>query len=257
MNSPYRVRPSIVAAAILAVLLLASTSVWATGSHTPPPDPTPPHSTSNSSATGVGVGVGIAASKSNSSANSAAVAKGGNASATGGKAASYAQGGKGGQGGAGGKGGASNASQGQQQSASSDQAQGQQQQANNAGVQQGVEFSQNYEAARIPVSTAIAGFGQSTSECLKGGGAGAQSAGFGISFGGSKRDRDCARFVLAQSLYARGQRSAADRIFCQITEVKLALGGDCIALINEQTVYISREEEIELRKSRVGFPANK
>lgn len=247
---------------ILATLLLAAPA-FATGNHhtPPPPKPTPApqsQSASESSAVGVGVGVGIAGAKSNSSSK----ATGGNASAKGGSATSISKGGAGGQGG---KGGSANAAQGQQQVASSDQSQGQnqnaisdqsqEQSANNEGVQQGVEFNQTYKQVK-QVQTAVAGNALgTTADCRVGGGAGAQGASFGLSFGGARKDHDCARLVLANNLYARGQKVAGDRVFCQITEIKQALGDDCIALINEQQV--SYDVEVERRKERVGFPANK
>lgn len=242
---------------ILAILIscLIAVPALAGGKHHSPPPPKPvpapqSQSASESSAVGVGVGIGIAGAK-----------------ATGGNASSKAEGGDAaaiGIGGSGGKGGAANAVQGQQQTASSDQSQGQnqnaisdqsqEQSANNEGVSQGVEFNQTYKQVK-QVQTAIAGNALgSTAECLKGGGVGAQGAAFGLSLGGSRKDHDCARFILANNLYARGQKVAGDRVFCQITEIKEALGADCIALVNEQQV--SYDVEIERRKERVGFPAN-
>lgn len=122
---------------------------------------------------------------------------------------SYAQGGAGGAGG------------------SSDQHQHQEQSADNAGNQQ----ISNYDAARIPVNTAIAGIGMTTAGCRFAEGLGVQTNPAGASVGFSFKDKDCARFQLAQYMYSRGQVQAADIVMCKITLVYDALGTDCLLIV--------------------------
>lgn len=140
-------------------------------------------------------------------------AQGGSASALGGAGGnSVASGGQGGQGG--------NASAtGSQQSQTAD----------NAGNSQ----SSVYTSPRQPVMTAVAGFGETTAKCRYTNGAGVQTWPVGASFGISFKDKDCELIALSTLAYSRGQSMAGDRLLCAVTSVKKALGGDCLALVNE------------------------
>lgn len=116
--------------------------------------------------------------------------------------------------------------------------------ASNSG---GNSYSTSYDAARIPVTTAAAGIGQTTAGCRFAEGLGVQTMPAGTSVGFSFKDHDCARFQLAQFFYTRGQDIAGDKIMCQIREVSDALGADCPALVHEiqvtQAVYPVGERE--------------
>jgi hypothetical protein len=127
------------------------------------------------------------------------------------------------------------------QSQGQEQGQGQSQQstsgANNEGNAQNVNIS---NARNAPA--AFSGGANTTAECYTSIGGGASASIGGISFGFGKKAKDCAKLVLANDLYARGQKTAGDRIFCTITEVKETLGDDCLALINEVSVEHGRKE---------------
>lgn len=96
------------------------------------------------------------------------------------------------------------------------------------------------EAPRIPVSTAIAGGTNTTASCHYSVGAGGQGTALGLSLGFGRKDKDCERFELAQFLYARGQDVAGDRLMCQISRLKEALGSDCLAMVHQIQVVDSR-----------------
>lgn len=98
----------------------------------------------------------------------------------------------------------------------------------------GNTISSEYDAARIPVNTALAGVGKTTAGCRFAEGLGVQTLPAGTSIGLSFKDHDCVRFQLAQFFYSRGQDIAGDKVTCQITEVRKALGSDC-----EQTLAIT------------------
>jgi hypothetical protein len=74
----------------------------------------------------------------------------------------------------------------------------------------------------------------------------------GTSLGFSFKDHDCARFQLAQFLYSRGQDIAGDKVMCQISELKEALGSDCLAEIHEivATTAVYPDGERERRQAR-------
>jgi hypothetical protein len=55
----------------------------------------------------------------------------------------------------------------------------------------------------------------------------------GLSFGHSTRDHDCAREHIAADLYAHGNVLAAEMVYCAISEVKAALGADCLKILRE------------------------
>ena len=103
--------------------------------------------------------------------------------------------------------------------------------ATNAGNSQSTSTS--YTAQKNPVNTAIAGVGETTAACRYHNGGGLQLLGVGISVGHSSKDADCERLALATFLYAHGKDLAGDRVMCNITAVKEALGEDCLALVNE------------------------
>jgi hypothetical protein len=180
---------------LLALTLALSTSAWATKTPTPSPDPSP-DAVANSEA----VGVGIAAAGALSTAESSAAAN-----------------------------------QGQEQSASalSDQSQSQSlsteaDQANS----QSTSINHTYNQVRQTPS-AFAGGTNTTAQCHYSVGFGGSAPVAGLSLGFGRKDKDCERLVLAQYLRGIGQLSASQRVLCQITELKRALGEDCIALVNE------------------------
>jgi hypothetical protein len=75
-----------------------------------------------------------------------------------------------------------------------------------------------------------------TSPCFHSVGVGLSSPIGGISFTKGRKSADCFRLELAQSLYARNNNLAGDRVMCSITELKQALGADCIAYLNQKPV---------------------
>ena len=91
----------------------------------------------------------------------------------------------------------------------------------------------NYTVGKSPVSTALAGVGETTADCRYHDGAGIQLLGVGLSGGKSRKDADCSRLKLAQYLYSRGDSMAGDRVMCNISLIKEALGDDCLALVNQ------------------------
>jgi hypothetical protein len=103
-----------------------------------------------------------------------------------------------------------------------------------------------YEAARIPVATALATAGQTTASCHYGNGGAGQGTAFGLSLTFSRKDKDCERFLLAQFLYDRGQDFAGDRLMCRIGSVAEALGEDCLALVHE--IRVSRPDPRVLKR---------
>jgi hypothetical protein len=103
--------------------------------------------------------------------------------------------------------------------------------ATNAGNTQST--STTYQAQKNPVSTAIAGVGETTAGCRYHNGGGLQLLGVGISVGHSSKDKDCERIALAEYMYAHGKDIAGDQIMCKVTTVAEALGEDCLALVHE------------------------
>lgn len=93
-----------------------------------------------------------------------------------------------------------------------------------------------------------------TAECYSTVGFGVSSPVGGISFGTGRKAKDCSRLALAERFYARGQNAAGDRLMCTITEVREALGEDCIALVNtvklEQPRYVTHEELAERERRK-------
>lgn len=96
----------------------------------------------------------------------------------------------------------------------------------------------NYEAARIPVATAIAGGTNTTADCRYSVGAGGQAAIAGVSFGWGRKDRDCERIQLADLMYARNNPDAGDVIMCRIKELREAFGADCLAWLRRSRVIV-------------------
>jgi hypothetical protein len=109
-----------------------------------------------------------------------------------------------------------------------------------------------YAAPRIPVGTAVASIGITTAGCRFAEGLGVQTMPAGTSLGFSFKDHDCARFQLAQFLYSRGQDIAGDKVLCQITELKDALGADCLADVHQivATAAVYPAGERERREAR-------
>jgi hypothetical protein len=111
----------------------------------------------------------------------------------------------------------------------------------------GNSYSSYAAASRIPAATALAGIGITTAGCRFAEGLGVQTMPAGTSVGFSFKDHDCARFQLAQFLYSRGQDIAGDKVLCQISELKDALGADCLAdvhqIVTTAAVYPAGERE--------------
>lgn len=107
--------------------------------------------------------------------------------------------------------------------------------AGGSSAAQGGANSDSYTsiAPRAPVSTALAGFQQTTAGCRFAEGLGLQLTSAGTSVGFTFKDHDCVRFELAQFFYSRGQDIAGDRIICAVHEVRQTLGDDCEALVHE------------------------
>jgi hypothetical protein len=106
--------------------------------------------------------------------------------------------------------------------------------ATNAGNSQSTSYASTLNVPRQAVDGYSTGT-NSTASCVRDQHAGIGAVIGGLSFGRGKRDSDCARQALATQLWARGEVNAGNLIYCQITEVKAALGADCIALVNERT----------------------
>jgi hypothetical protein len=73
-----------------------------------------------------------------------------------------------------------------------------------------------------------------TAACRYDGHAGLGTILGGVSFGRGFKDADCKREGYALSLWSQGRDAAAARVYCQITEVKAALGADCVELVSAQ-----------------------
>ena len=104
--------------------------------------------------------------------------------------------------------------------------------------EQSLELSQTYKQVRQTPS-AFSGGTNTTAQCHYSVGAGASAPVAGLSFGFGRKDRDCERLVLAQYLRDIGQQAASERVLCQITELKRALGADFLALVHEVPVVRS------------------
>jgi hypothetical protein len=101
----------------------------------------------------------------------------------------------------------------------------------NVGDSQSTSYSSSYSAPRQAVDGYSSGT-NTTAACALDQHAGIGAVIGGISFGRSRRDHDCARLVLANEMWARGNDHAAEAIFCSIGEVKSALGEDCMAYVH-------------------------
>lgn len=110
----------------------------------------------------------------------------------------------------------------------------------------------NYAAARIPVSSALAGFQQTTAGCRFAEGLGVQLTSAGTSVGFTFKDHDCVRFELAQFFYSRGQDIAGDRVICAVHEVRQVLGEDCEALVHE-IVAVKPADAVTHAEMRAGL----
>lgn len=100
-----------------------------------------------------------------------------------------------------------------------------------------------------------------TAECYTSTGVGFSTPVGGVSFGTGRKAKDCSRLALANVFYARGQTAAGDRMLCSITEVRAALGEDCLALVRETqridtSQFVTREELIE-RERRMDIVTRK
>lgn len=94
---------------------------------------------------------------------------------------------------------------------------------NNTGTSN-VSISQNYEAKRIPVSTAYApALTSGIDTCLGSFSAGAQHTVFGISFGKTTVDENCVMLKQARMLHEMGLRVAAWQRMCQSPDTRAAL----------------------------------
>ena len=194
----------------------------------PPVTPTPTNTSSSTSGATSGSTSTSGATATGGNSTSGASATGGNAAGgAGGNSSSNATGGQGGQGGsststntntvtggsANGNGSNNKTSQGQTQSNSSTNAnQSSASNQSNGNGSNSNDTTNNVEAPKIPVNTAVAPTGLPTVTCFKPTTMGAQSAAFGIAFGGGKIDDNCARLEVARSFDVAGERLAACKV---------------------------------------------
>jgi hypothetical protein len=106
---------------------------------------------------------------------------------------------------------------------------------------------------------AFAALANTTAECYSSVGVGLSSPVGGISFGTGRKAKDCSRLKLAELMYAKGAREAGDRMLCSVSEVRAALGADCLTLIAvvapaaplvDTSQFVTREELAE-RERRI------
>ena len=107
-----------------------------------------------------------------------------------------------------------------QNAANATQAQGQETTSTMTGGNTSV--NENVAAPKIPVSTAYAPTAIPTAPCVKGYGAGAQTAPFGISFGGDKVDKNCQALETARYFAEYGSRLAACKVLISTDAAKKA-----------------------------------
>lgn len=100
---------------------------------------------------------------------------------------------------------------------------------------QSLELNQEYRQVR-QTPPALAGGTNTTAACRYSVGLGGSAPVAGLSFGLGRKDKDCERLVLAQYLREIGQTAAAERVLCRITELRKALGEDCLALVHQVPV---------------------
>lgn len=116
-----------------------------------------------------------------------------------------------------------------------------------------------YKQVRQPVNTAVAVAGVNTLQCVKTGAAGVQFIGIGASMSLPKKDKDCALENAADRAYARGNKSAGDKLTC-MTSYMRELYPDpslCLSAQNELVAvprkdgtgndYVNPEQEREAR----------
>jgi hypothetical protein len=123
--------------------------------------------------------------------------------------------------------------QGQGQQQGQGQGQGQSQStanANNAQQSSSVTIEgDNFEARRIPVSTAYANAPMPSATCRAGGALGVQSTVLGISFGGDRAVDTCEINEAARIAFATGHKDMATEILCQNKWAKKT--AECKALV--------------------------
>lgn len=102
---------------------------------------------------------------------------------------------------------------------------------------------------------AFAVMANTTAACYTSTGVGLSTPVGGVSFGTGRKAKDCSRVMLAEAFYAKGQKMAGDKLMCSVTEVRQALGEDCMVLLNppvevDTSRFVTREEMLE-RERRI------
>jgi hypothetical protein len=134
------------------------------------------------------------------------------------------------------------ASQGQKQGQGQSQtANGGQATANNSNANNGNNLSTAYSSEYNQVRQAPMAYAPevfSTAACRAGASAGISAPIGGISLGGSKRDKDCERSVLANQFFSRGNYVAGCKLLMHVSVVKEALTFDeCVITVQPKPVF--------------------
>jgi hypothetical protein len=128
--------------------------------------------------------------------------------------------------------------QGQSQTANGGQATATGGNATNAGNNQSTAYSSSYTQVRqAPMAYAPEAF--STALCRAGASAGVSAPIGAISLGGSKKDKDCERSVLASQFFSRGNYVAGCKLLMHVAVVKEALTFDeCVVAVVPKPVVV-------------------
>ena len=112
-------------------------------------------------------------------------------------------------------------------------------------VNEGNNLSTSYNQVRqAPMAYAPEAF--STASCRAGGSAGISAPIGGISIGGSKKDKDCERAVLANGFFSRGNYVAGCKLLMHVGVVKEALTFDeCVVAVTPKPAPVAQALQLQ------------